>query len=131
MQTFSYGSLIDNFYIMVNTTRFKKEIPTPDLDKVAEASLKQLESIGATNIIVKTEEFATQKGVSGRKAYGTLTVVDKEHDKSTKMYYEVLTFGQNNGIQQITLMHEEGDKYGDQLFERILNSVELQTSEQQ
>ncbi len=131
MQTFVYGSLMDNFYIMVNTTNFKKEIPKPDLDKVAEASLKQLESIGATNIIVKTEEFQTQKGVSGRKAYGTLTVVDKEHDKSTKMYYEVLTFGQNNGIQQITLMHEEGDKYGDKLFERILNSVELQTSEQQ
>lgn len=130
MQTFMYGSLMDDFYIVINTTKFKKEIPI-DLDKAAEASLKQMEQLGATNIIVKTEAFDTQKGISGRKAYGSLTVVDKINNKSTKMYYEMLLFAQSEGIQQITLMHKEGDKYGEQLFERILNSVELQTPEQQ
>jgi hypothetical protein len=130
MQTFIYGSLTDNFYIIANTTKFKKDIPIPDLDKVAETSLKQLEVQGATNIVVKTENFDTQKGISGRKAYGTMTVVDKIHDKSTKMYYEILIFAQSEGIQQITIMHKEGDKYGNQIVERILNSVELQTPEQ-
>lgn len=130
MQTFMYGSLTDNFYIVLNTTKFKQETKL-DLDKVAETSLKLFEQQGATNIIVKTEDFDTQKGISGKKAYGTMTIIDKIRNTSTKMYYEVLIFGQNGGIQQITVMYEEGDKYGKQISERMLNSVELQTTAQQ
>lgn len=129
MQTFMYGSLTDNFYIVLNTTKFKQETQL-DLDKVAETSLKLFEQQGATNIIVKTEDFDTQKGISGKKAYGTMTIIDKVRNTSTKMYYEVLIFGQNGGIQQITVMYEEGDKYGKQISERMLNSVELQTTAQ-
>ncbi|WP_284651082.1 hypothetical protein [Flavobacterium terrisoli] len=131
MQIFTYGSMIDNFYVVVSTTKFKQEIPNPDLDKAAEGSLNALEQQGATNIIVKTDDFDTQKGISGRKAYGTLTVVDKVNNKSTKMYYEMLIFAQSQGLQQIMIMHEEGDKYGKQITERVLNSVELQTQAQQ
>ncbi|MEO0044929.1 MAG: hypothetical protein RL705_120 [Bacteroidota bacterium] len=131
MNTFTYGSMIDNFYIVVSTTEFKQEIPTPDLDKVAEESLKALEQQGATNIIVKTDDFDTQKGISGRRAYGTMTFVDKNNNTSTKLYYEVLVFAQSQGFQQIMIMHEEGDKYGKQVTERVLNSVELETPAQQ
>jgi hypothetical protein len=131
MNTFTYGSMIDNFYIVVSTTEFKQEIPTPDLDKVAEESLKALEKQGATNIIVKTDDFDTQKGISGRRAYGTMTFVDKNNNTSTKLYYEVLVFAQSQGFQQIMIMHEEGDKYGKQVTERVLNSVELETPAQQ
>ncbi|MDI1316817.1 hypothetical protein [Flavobacterium sp.] len=129
MQTFIYGSLVDDFYIVVNTTKFKQESQL-DLDKVAETSLKLFEQQGATNIIVKTEDFDTQKGISGKKAYGTMTIIDKIRNKSTKMYYEVIIFGQNGGIQQITVMYKEDDKYGKQISDRMLNSVELQTPAQ-
>ena len=129
MQTFIYGSLMDDFYIVVNTTKFKQETQL-DLEKVAETSLKLFEQQGATNIIVKTEDFDTQKGISGKKAYGTMTILDKVRNKSTKMYYEVLIFGQSGGIQQITLMYKEDDKYGKQISDRTLNSVELQTPTQ-
>lgn len=129
MQTFIYGSLVDDFYIVVNTTKFKQESQL-DLEKVAETSLKLFEQQGATNIIVKTEDFDTQKGISGKKAYGTMTILDKVRNKSTKMYYEVLIFGQNGGIQQITVMYKEDDKYGKQISDRMLNSVELQTPAQ-
>lgn len=130
MQTFMYGSLLDDFYIVVNTTKFKQDMKL-DLDKVAETSLNLFEQQGATNIIVKTEDFDTQKGISGKKAYGTMTIIDKVRNKSTKMYYELLVFGQNGGVQQITVMHQEDDKYGQQISERILNSVELQTTTQE
>jgi len=129
MQTFMYGSLTDDFYIVVNTTKFKQESQL-DLEKVAETSLKLFEQQGATNIIVKTEDFDTQKGISGKKAYGTMTIIDKGRNKSTKMYYEVLIFGQNGGLQQITVMYKENDKYGKQMSDRMLNSVELQTTAQ-
>lgn len=130
MQTFMYGSLLDDFYIVVNTTKFKQDMKL-DLDKVAETSLNLFEQQGATNIIVKTEDFDTQKGISGKKAYGTMTIIDKVRNKSTKLYYELLVFGQNGGVQQITVMHQEDDKYGQQISERILNSVELQTTTQE
>jgi hypothetical protein len=129
MQTFMYGSLLEDFYIVVNTTKFKQETQL-DLEKVAETSLKLFEQQGATNIIVKTEDFDTQKGISGKKAYGTMTIIDKGRNQSTKMYYEVLLFGQNGGIQQITVMYKEDDKYGKEISDRMLNSVELQTTAQ-
>jgi hypothetical protein len=129
MQTFGYGSLLEDFYIAVSTVTYKQ--PTQmDLDKTAEGYLKIMEAQGAQNIIVKTEDFDTQKGVSGKKAYGTMTVLNKIKGKSTKMYYELLLFSQNSGLQTILVMHREDDKYGQQIAERILNSVELQTAQE-
>jgi hypothetical protein len=128
MQVFIYGSMIDNFYLGVSTTTFKQETKI-DLEQAAEGSLKVFEAQGARNIIVKTEDFDTQKGISGKKAYGTLVMIDKNNGKSTKLYYEILVFAQSNGLQQITIMHEEGDKYGKQITERVLNSVELKVAD--
>jgi hypothetical protein len=128
MQLFEYGSILENFNIAVSTLSYKQEVQL-DLDKAAEAFLKSLESQGAQNIIVKTENFDTQQGIKGKKAYGTMTALDKIKGKSTKMYYELLLFGQNNGLQQILIVHQEGDKYGQQIGERILNSVELKMAQ--
>lgn len=128
-QMFGYGSMFDSFYILVSTTTFKQE-GTVDLEKSIEGSLKAMEARGAQNIIVKTEDFGTQKGITGKKAYGTMTTFDPVQKKSEKMYYEVLVFGQNGGLQQILIMHREGDKYGQQISERVLNSTELQTTQE-
>ncbi|WP_333876740.1 BatD family protein [Flavobacterium sp.] len=124
MQVFAYGSILDDFYITLNTATYKEEIKA-DLDKAVEGYLKVMESQGATNIIVKTEEYDTQKGISGKKAYGTMVVVNKIKGASTKMYYELLLFAQNNGLQQIMIAHRDDDKYGKEIAERVLNSVEL------
>ena len=128
VQLFGYGSIVDDFYVSVSTLSYKQETQL-DLEKAAEAYLKLMESQGAQNIIVKTEDFDTQQGIKGKKAYGTMTVLDKIKGKSTKMYYELLLFSQNNGLQQILIMHQEGDKYGQQIGERMLNSVELKMAQ--
>ncbi|MFM2212954.1 MAG: hypothetical protein RL427_217 [Bacteroidota bacterium] len=125
MQVFMYGSMLDDFYIGVSTTTFKQEMKI-DLQQTAENSIKIFETKGAQNVIVKTEDFDTQDGISGKKAYGTMTMLDKIKGESTKVYYEVLVFAQNNGVQQITILHKEGDEYGQKIMERVLNSVELQ-----
>ena len=129
MQTFGYGSLLEDFYITVSTVTYKQETPL-DLDKTAEGYLNIMEAQGAQNIIVKTEDFDTQKGIAGKKAYGTMTVLNPVKGKSTKMYYELLLFSQNGGLQTILVMHREEDKYGQQIAERMLNSVELQTAQE-
>jgi hypothetical protein len=127
MQSFGYGSLLDNFYIMVSTMKYKKE-GALDLSKSIESSLQVLESQGAQNMIVKQEDFQTNAGITGKKGYGTFTRIDGNTQSSSKIYYEILLFGQEGGLQQIMILHEEGDRYATELTDRILNSVELKSA---
>ena len=124
MQSFAYGSVLDQFYLMVSTLKFKQETEI-DLTKSMDGVLQSLESQGAQNMIVKQEEFETKEGVKGVKAYGTFSQMDALTKSSSKIYYEALLFSQEGGLQQLLLLHEEGDKYGDEISERVLNSVEL------
>ncbi len=125
MQLFTYGSLIDNFYVTVSTSKFKQ--PTDiDLNKTLEGTLKIIEAQGGQNIIVKQEDFQTNEGIQGIKGYGTMTVLNPATKTSTKAYYELLLFKQDQGLQQIMILHEEGDTYANEITTRILNSVELQ-----
>ncbi|SHG64397.1 hypothetical protein [Flavobacterium defluvii] len=124
MQLFVYGSMIDNFYVAVSTTKFKN--PTDiDLSKALEGSLKVIELQGGQNIIVKQEDFQTNQGIQGIKGYGTMTVLNPATKTSLKGYYEILLFKQDQGLQQIIIFHEEGDTYANDITTRILNSVEL------
>ena len=124
MQLFAYGSMIDNFYIAVSTTQFKT--PTEiDLSKALEGSLKIMEAQGGKNIIVKQEDFQTNEGIEGIKGYGTMSVLNPIAKTSTKAYYEILLFKQEQGLQQIVILHQEGDTYANTITARILNSVEL------
>ncbi|WP_281636890.1 hypothetical protein [Flavobacterium marginilacus] len=127
MQSFGYGSLSDNFYIMVSTMKYKKE-GALDLSKAIESSLKVLETQGAQNMIVKEEDFQTNKGITGKKGYGTFSRIDGENQSSSKIYYEIVLFGQEGGLQQLLILHEEGDKYATELTDRIMNSVELKSA---
>jgi flagellar basal body-associated protein FliL len=124
MQLFAYGSMIDNFYITVSTSKFKNPVDL-DLAKTLEGSLKIIEAQGGQNIIVKQEDFQTNEGVQGLKGYGTMTIINPETKTSAKAYYEILLFKQDQGLQQIMILHEEGDTYANDISERILNSVEL------
>lgn len=133
MQSFVYGSFVDNFYIMVSTLHYKqdpnageqaKEAPI-DLAKSLDGSLQSIESQGAQNMIVKQEEFETKEGIKGIKGYGTFSKIDGINKSSVKLYYEILLFSQDGGLQQIMIVHEEGDKYANEISDRILSSVEL------
>lgn len=124
MQLFQYGSMVDNFYIVVSTNKFKNSVEL-DLSKALEGSLKLIESQGGQNIIVKQEDFQTEGGVEGIKGYGTMDILDPISKSSQKAYYEILYFKQEQGLQQIMILHAEGDKYGNEIADRILNSVEL------
>ena len=124
MQSFAYGSLLDDFYLMVSTLKYKQQTET-DLKKSLEVSIQTLESQGAQNMIVKQEDFETAEGIKGIKGYGTFSRLDDEAHSSKKLYYEIVLFAQDGGLQQILILHQEGDRYADQLVERVMNSIEL------
>jgi flagellar basal body-associated protein FliL len=124
MQSFAYGSFVDNFYLMVSTIKYKQEAEI-DLKKSMEVTLQTLESQGAQNMIVKQEDFDTKEGVTGLKSYGTFSRFNVNSKSSEKLYYEIVLFSQEGGLQQIMIFHEEGDSYANEISDRVLSSVEL------
>jgi hypothetical protein len=139
MQSFTFGSFNDNFYIMVSTLHYKEDPSESeqakqtkiDFAKSLDAALQSLEVQGAQNMIVKQEDFETNEGgIKGIKGYGTFSKIDGESQSSTKFYYETLIFSQEGGLQQIIIVHEEGDKYANEISDKILSSVELQNTKQ-
>ena len=124
MQSFAYGSFVDNFYLMVSTIKYKQDAEI-DLKKSMEVTLQTLESQGAQNMIVKQEDFDTKEGVTGLKSYGTFSRFNVNSKSSEKLYYEIVLFSQEGGLQQIMIFHEEGDSYANEISDRVLSSVEL------
>lgn len=66
MQLFAYGSMIDNFYVAVSTSKFKNPVEL-DLAKALEGSLKVMEAQGAQKYYCKTRRFPDESRYSGIK----------------------------------------------------------------
>lgn len=122
---FTYGSLQSNFYIALATATPKQELDY-DLQKGLE---EVLDKFGGQNVLLKQEEFQTKMGVIGLKGYGTMALLDPVNKSSVKLYFEILLFKENGGYQQVILFHEEGDKYAEQISEKVMNSVEFKKGE--
>ena len=121
---FMYGSIIDDFSIILVTTAFK-DTTKLDLEVALETDLKELERFGAKNIIVKTADFENVKGLSGKKSYGSFTAFNDITKEDQKMSYEILVFAQPGGAQEFFLIYKEDDEHAIQIMEKIQNSIEL------
>lgn len=129
MQMFTYGSLTDYFYVIAGTIRYKAETQA-DLEKSIEGYLHTMEAQGARNMLIKQDEFNTKKGISGRRAFGTMELKSPATGKNEKMYYELLAFGQQNGLQILLIAHRENDDYAKKIRERVIESAELKIAAQ-
>ena len=125
LSTFAYGSLQSNFYIALVTAKPKQESDY-DLQKGLEGTI---DGFGGQNVVLKQEEFQTKMGITGLKGFGTMVKLDPILKKSVKLYYEILIFKEDGGYQQVMIFHEEGDKYAEQISERVINSVEFKKDE--
>ncbi len=124
MQMFGYGSLVDNFYVLIATTKFKN--PTDaELSQAIEGSAKAMETQGASNIVLRQVDFKTSKGVLGKKGFGTMTITNPITNENLQQSFEMLYFKETQGLQQIMVIHTQSDTYGKEIMERIIKSVEL------
>lgn len=129
--TFIYGTLLDVFSVMVNTTSYKNMGENKiDIEKASEQSLKSIESQGAQDIVVLRDKFVTPNGAEGLKTYGTLKIKNPISQKVQEGNYVLLQFASENVLQQIIITYPINDEYADQMIERILNSVELKKAEE-
>jgi flagellar basal body-associated protein FliL len=134
--TFSYGTMLDFFSVLVNTTTYK--VPqdqaqqnesdnnsTIDLNLISEGVIQELEKRGAKNIIVKKEQFITPNAAEGLKTYGSMSVPLLNTEYYVEGNYLLLHFTSQNILQQVIITWYKDDLYADKMVERILNSVEL------
>lgn len=127
---FSAGSLTDPLYVLVSTTQTKNAQEEVNLDPLMDAALTELERRGALNMIVKREEFSTEKGIKGIKAYGQFNVsVGNNKVLKDQSYYELLLFAQQNGVQTVLVVYQNDGRFSVGIKDRIINSVELEIQE--
>ena len=124
MANFTYGSLTDNFSIVLKTVAFK-DTTQIDLDQAVELELKQYQASGAKNIVVETDDYEDPKGLTGKRAQGTLTAFNPISKEDEKMRYVVLAFSQKGAAQILWLVSREDDEYATQVMDKVLESVEL------
>jgi hypothetical protein len=129
MSSFSFGAKQEAFYVEVTTSKLS-QAQEINLDDALEGSLAELEAGGAKNMLVKRDEFETDKGIKGVRAFGEFNVqvsatkVMKEPSK-----YELLLFAQNEGLQQVLIVYKDDERFAESIKKRILDSIELEVSE--
>ncbi|MCB0456754.1 MAG: hypothetical protein R2776_01945 [Flavobacteriaceae bacterium] len=127
MAVFSAGDLREAFFVTVATMQLSQQEQEIDLNMALDGSLNELENRGAKNMIVKREDFETEKGIKGLKAHGDFNVqVSESKMLKEKSDYELLIFAQQGGIQTVLLVYQDDAKYAEEIKNRIINSVELE-----
>ena len=127
---FTYGHINDQLYIRVSTIKFNQEQKL-ELESSLDMSLVLLEKAGAKNLVVKREDFETENGIKGIKAYGDFHVqVSGDKLLKKKSSYELLLFAQENGLQEVLVVYKDDSRFTKAIKDRIINSIELEITQE-
>lgn len=126
---FTFGALRDPLYINVSTTQFS-QAQKQELETALDQALVNFEKSGATNMLVKRENFETEEGVKGIKAFGKFNVkVSDTEVLKNDSNYELLLFTQPAGLQQVILVYQDDGRFTQAIRDRIIRSVELEVQQ--
>jgi len=144
-QSFAYGSMTGNFALVLNTTQIPEtpqaalgqmnsdseedEEQKIDLEQVNEMTLQRLTQQGATDLIVKQEEYSGGD-LNGMKAFGSLNMKNPVTSRIVSTNYEIITFQQGSALQQIIVFYQEDDKYAEKIVKKVMDSAELKKTEE-
>lgn len=125
---FTYGNMDESLYILVSTTRYRQDQDLA-LENALNDVLDNLEQSGAKNLLVKRDDFETEKGIKGLKAYGEFNVkVADNKILKQKSSYELFVFAQQNGLQEVLIVYQDDGNYAETIKDRIQASIELEIS---
>ena len=136
---FSSGDYDSPFYVdLVFTQKPPKqkqeENPTDDEQLAQEKEavqllineiIKDFQSRGAVNILIKEEEFTTLSGIPALKIYGTLEYPKKGKYERVRCNYMTHLFDFDRSGINLTLLYEKEDRYGPEIEKRVMDSFEL------
>src|SRR5690606_28578972 len=110
---FTYGEMKDKLFISISTVKFPKE-QHPELATALENALMELELNGAKNMIVKRDEFETDKGITGVRAHGEFNLLVSENRVlKNASQYELVVFAQENGLQQVLVVYQDDGRFAE------------------
>ncbi len=123
-ERFSYGNIEDNLYIQVTNVRFKKNAKMDTLI-VGKLLDKELNDKAVTNLTFKHQDFSTLQNDKGQKVFGTFALKDAAGEIEGRKAYTFLVFNQRGGVQEILVTYNVDDKAGEDIEERVVNSVQF------
>lgn len=123
---FSYADMKSPLYVMVSTFQFNQEEEI-DLDGALDSLLNNMEDDGAKNLLVKRDNFETDEGITGVRAFGEFNLQVAENRVLKKSSsFDLLLFAQQGGLQEVLIVYQDDDKYAKEIVERIIGSIELE-----
>ena len=135
---FIYGDLEQAFYVDVHfamqpvkggTTsdpqKADKETEANKGQEIINGIIANFESKGAVNILIKDDQITLPSGIEVLKIYGTLDYPKKGESERVRSNYTTLLFAFKEGTISVTMMYAKDDRYGSQIEERIINSLDL------
>lgn len=127
---FTYGEIQEPLYIKVSTLKFSQEQKI-ELESTLDTALVLLEKSGAKNLLVKRDDFETENGIIGIKAYGDFYLQTSENKiLKKKSTYELLLFAQENGLQEVLVIYQDDGRFAESIKDRIINSIELEVTQE-
>jgi hypothetical protein len=126
---FTFGEIKEPFFIRVSSIKFNQEQQL-GLEPSLDMSLVLLEKLGAKNLLVKRDDFETENGIKGIRAYGDFYLEASENKVlKKKSSYELLLFAQENGLQEILVVYQDDGRFAGNIKDRIINSIELEVTQ--
>jgi hypothetical protein len=93
--------------------------------KIIDQAIERYESQGAVNILMGADNFETPSGLPTLRISGTLDLKKIKNKKMVRCYFTTLVIDYEEGKVSLTLFHDKDDRYGDEISEKIINSIEL------
>ena len=87
--------------------------------------INDFQSRGAVNILIKEEAITTLSGIPALKIFGTLDYPKKGKNSRVRCNYITHVFDFEQGGINLTLLYEKGDRYGEFIEKRVIDSFEL------
>ena len=126
-QKFAFSKVGEPLDILMITTRFEDQVPVDNLLERSVEEIPQMlsQNLKAQNITVKSDPFKSRTGQSGMKTFGNMKLVHPVTGKPLVAAYEMLTFIQPGGMNQLLVIYDPQDKYAIEMVNRMFDSVEL------
>lgn len=125
VQKFSYGDMTGDFYVLLSVTAFTQPAQV-EAEAVVNANLVFFEkNYGAKNILVNNEGFENEGGLTGKRAYGSMSIINPNTRKEVKVAYSITAFVQQAGIQEVIILHKADDAEATKITDRIMNSIQI------
>lgn len=93
--------------------------------KIIDQVIERYQSQGAVNILMDADNFETPSGLPTLRISGTLDLNKIKNKEMVRCYFTTLIIDYEEGKVSLTLFHDKDDRYGDEISEKIINSIEL------